>query len=121
MAQRKGAGVLLTTLGQRATPTAIPLAPAARVDLRACRGRPRRARAGDRAHGRESGSGKPTAVRAFVGSPDPTRCTVLYSAEPLIGITGFYREVLMQLGDAVPDVLALDGVGHPPCLRPGDE
>jgi general secretion pathway protein A len=50
----------------------------------------------------EIGSGKSTAVRAFVESLDPTRCTVLYSAHPLIGITGFYREVLLQLGEPVP-------------------
>jgi general secretion pathway protein A len=50
----------------------------------------------------EIGSGKSTAVRAFVESLDPTRYTVLYSAHPLIGITGFYREVLLQLGEPVP-------------------
>jgi type II secretory pathway predicted ATPase ExeA len=50
----------------------------------------------------EIGSGKSTAVRAFVESLDPTRYTVLYSAHPLIGISGFYREVLLQLSEPVP-------------------
>ncbi len=50
----------------------------------------------------EIGSGKSTAVRAFVDSLDPTRYTVIYTANPLIGITGFYREVLSALGESVP-------------------
>jgi len=50
----------------------------------------------------EIGSGKSTALRAFVDSLDPTRHTVVYTANPLIGITGFYREVLSQLGEPVP-------------------
>jgi len=50
----------------------------------------------------EIGSGKSTAVRAFVESLDPTRATVVYTANPLIGITGLYREMLGQLGEPVP-------------------
>ncbi len=50
----------------------------------------------------EIGSGKSTALRAFVDSLEPTRYTVVYTANPLIGITGFYREVLTQLGEPVP-------------------
>jgi type II secretory pathway predicted ATPase ExeA len=50
----------------------------------------------------EIGSGKSTAARAFVDSLDPTRYTVVYSANPLLGITGFYREVLSTLGEPVP-------------------
>ena len=50
----------------------------------------------------EIGSGKSTALRAFVDSLEPTRYTVVYTANPLIGITGFYREVLSQLGEPVP-------------------
>ncbi len=50
----------------------------------------------------EIGSGKSTALRAFVDGLDPTRYTVVYTANPLIGITGFYREVLSQLGEPVP-------------------
>ena len=50
----------------------------------------------------EIGSGKSTALRAFVDSLDPTRYTVVYTANPLIGISGFYREVLSQLGEPVP-------------------
>lgn len=49
----------------------------------------------------EIGSGKSTAVRSFVESLDPTRYTVVYTANPLIGITGFYREVLTLLGEPV--------------------
>ncbi len=50
----------------------------------------------------EIGSGKSTALRAFVDGLDPTRYTVVYTANPLIGITGFYNEVLTQLGEPVP-------------------
>ncbi len=50
----------------------------------------------------EIGSGKSTALRAFVESMDPTHYTVVYTANPLIGITGFYREGLLQLGEPVP-------------------
>jgi len=50
----------------------------------------------------EIGSGKSTALRAFVDNLDPTRYTVVYTANPLIGISGFYREVLAQLGEPVP-------------------
>src|SRR3989337_4599215 len=50
----------------------------------------------------EIGSGKSTALRAFVESLDPTHYAMVYTANPLIGVTGFYREVLLQLGEAVP-------------------
>lgn len=50
----------------------------------------------------EIGSGKSTSVRAFVDSLDPTRYTVVYTANPLIGSSGFYREVLTLLGEPVP-------------------
>ena len=50
----------------------------------------------------EIGSGKSTAVRAFVDSLDPTRTIVVYTANPLIGITGLYRDMLDQLGERVP-------------------
>ncbi len=49
----------------------------------------------------EVGSGKSTAVRAFVEGLDPTRYTVVYTANPCIGVTGFYREVLGQLGEPI--------------------
>src|SRR3970040_2526464 len=49
----------------------------------------------------EIGSGKSTAVRAFVDSLDPTRYTVVYTANPLIGITGFYRGALSQMCEHV--------------------
>lgn len=50
----------------------------------------------------EIGSGKSTAVRAFVDGLEPTRYLVIYTANPLIGISGFYREVLSALGENVP-------------------
>ncbi len=50
----------------------------------------------------EIGSGKSTALRAFVDGLDPTRYSVVYTANPLIGITGLYREVLSQLAEPVP-------------------
>ena len=50
----------------------------------------------------EIGSGKSTAVRAFVEGLDPTRYTVIYTANPLIGVSGFYREVLEALAEPVP-------------------
>lgn len=50
----------------------------------------------------EIGSGKSTAIRAFVESLDPTRTTVVYTANPLIGIAGLYREMLTALGERVP-------------------
>ena len=50
----------------------------------------------------EIGSGKSTALRAFVDGLDPTRSAVVYAANPLIGITGLYREMLTQLGEPVP-------------------
>src|SRR3970040_2117876 len=49
----------------------------------------------------EIGAGKSAAVRAFVDSLDPTRCTVVYTANPLIGITGFYRGALSQMCEHV--------------------
>jgi len=50
----------------------------------------------------EVGSGKSTAIRAFVESLEPSRYAVVYTANPLIGSTGFYREVLGILGVPVP-------------------
>ena len=50
----------------------------------------------------EVGSGKSTAVRAFAAGLDPNRFLVLYVANPTIGITGIYRELLTALGQQVP-------------------
>jgi general secretion pathway protein A len=50
----------------------------------------------------EVGSGKSTAVRSFVDSLDPTRYSAVYTANPLLGSSGFYREVLAQLGEPIP-------------------
>lgn len=50
----------------------------------------------------EVGSGKSTAVRAFAAGLDPNRYLVIYVANPTIGITGIYRELLAALGQQVP-------------------
>ncbi|MHB8153936.1 MAG: ExeA family protein [Bacillati bacterium] len=50
----------------------------------------------------EIGSGKSTAVRAFAAGLDPNRYLVLYVANPTIGITGIYRELLASLGHEAP-------------------
>mgnify|MGYP001335229439 CR=1 FL=1 len=47
----------------------------------------------------EIGSGKSTAVRAFAASLDFNRYLVMYLANPTTGITGLYRDLLLQLGD----------------------
>jgi len=47
----------------------------------------------------EVGSGKSTAVRAFAEGLEPARYAVMYFANPMIGITGLYRELLSQLGE----------------------
>lgn len=49
----------------------------------------------------EIGSGKSTAVRSFVQGLDANRYAVVYMANPLIGVSGFYREVLEQWGQPV--------------------
>ncbi|MBI2863945.1 MAG: ATP-binding protein [Chloroflexi bacterium] len=50
----------------------------------------------------EVGSGKSTAVRAFVEGLEPSQYTVVHATNPLVGSTGFYREVLGILGEPVP-------------------
>ena len=50
----------------------------------------------------EIGSGKSTAVRAFADGLDPNRYLVLYVANPTIGISGIYRELLCALGHEAP-------------------
>lgn len=48
------------------------------------------------------GSGKSTAVRAFAASLDFNRYLVLYLANPTTGMTGLYRDLLLQLGVEPP-------------------
>ena len=46
----------------------------------------------------ETGSGKSTAVRRFVASLDANRHFVIYLSNPLLGMSGLYREILTALG-----------------------
>lgn len=50
----------------------------------------------------EFGSGKSTAVRAFTASLDSNRYLVTYLANPTTGISGLYRELLLNLGHRPP-------------------
>lgn len=50
----------------------------------------------------EFGSGKSTAVRAFSASLDFNRYLVIYLTNPTTGITGLYRELLLNLGHQPP-------------------
>lgn len=46
----------------------------------------------------ETGSGKSTALRRFVASLDANRHFVIYLSNPLLGMSGLYREILTALG-----------------------
>jgi type II secretory pathway predicted ATPase ExeA len=50
----------------------------------------------------EIGCGKSTAVRAFAASLDFNRYLVIYLANPTTGMTGLYRDLLLQLGVEPP-------------------
>lgn len=50
----------------------------------------------------EVGSGKSTAVRAFIASLDPNRLVVLYLTLPLATPGALYRQLLMALNQPVP-------------------
>ena len=50
----------------------------------------------------EFGSGKSTAVRAFTDSLDFNRYLVIYLTNPTTGISGLYRELLLNLGRKPP-------------------
>jgi len=50
----------------------------------------------------EIGSGKSTAVRAFTAGLDFNRFLVIYLANPLLGISGLYRDLLLALGQQPP-------------------
>lgn len=46
----------------------------------------------------EIGSGKSTSIRRFVAQLDPNRYSVIYLANPLLGLSGIYRDLLAALG-----------------------
>jgi general secretion pathway protein A len=46
----------------------------------------------------ETGGGKSTALRRFTASLDSNRYFVIYLANPLLGLTGLYRDLLTALG-----------------------
>lgn len=50
----------------------------------------------------EIGSGKSTAVRSFAASLDANRYLVIYLANPLVGMTGLYRDLLLSMGHEPP-------------------
>jgi type II secretory pathway predicted ATPase ExeA len=50
----------------------------------------------------ETGCGKSTAVRRFTASLDTNRYTIIYLSNPLLGISGLYREFLSALGHEPP-------------------
>lgn len=50
----------------------------------------------------ETGSGKSTAVRRFVASLELSRHTVIYLANPILGLSGIYRDLLLTLGYEPP-------------------
>lgn len=50
----------------------------------------------------ETGSGKSTAIRRFVASIEPARHTVIYLANPILGLSGIYRDLLATLGHEPP-------------------
>ena len=50
----------------------------------------------------ETGCGKSTALRRFTAALDANRYFVIYLANPLLGLTGLYRELLAVLGYEPP-------------------
>lgn len=50
----------------------------------------------------EIGAGKSTALRSFVAGLDANRYLVCYLSNPLLGMTGFYRGLLLALGHEPP-------------------
>jgi type II secretory pathway predicted ATPase ExeA len=50
----------------------------------------------------ETGCGKSTAVRRFTASLDANRYLVIYLANPLLGVSGLYRDFLTALGHEPP-------------------
>ena len=50
----------------------------------------------------ETGCGKSTALRRFTAALDTNRFLVIYLSNPLLGLTGLYRELLTALGHEPP-------------------
>ena len=50
----------------------------------------------------ETGCGKSTALRRFTAALDTNRFFVIYLSNPLLGLTGLYRELLAALGHEPP-------------------
>jgi len=50
----------------------------------------------------ETGCGKSTSIRRFAASLDANRYFVIYLSNPLLGLTGLYRELLAALGHEPP-------------------
>jgi type II secretory pathway predicted ATPase ExeA len=50
----------------------------------------------------ETGCGKSTALRRFTAALDTNRFFVIYLSNPLLGLTGLYRELLTALGHEPP-------------------
>lgn len=50
----------------------------------------------------ETGSGKSTAIRRFAASLEPARHSVIYLANPTLGLSGIYRDLLSALGHEPP-------------------
>lgn len=50
----------------------------------------------------ETGCGKSTAVRRFTATLDPNRHFVIYLANPFMGLSGIYRDLLTSLGHETP-------------------
>ncbi len=50
----------------------------------------------------ETGSGKSTTIRRFTANLDPNRYFVIYLANPFLGLSGIYRDLLTTLGHETP-------------------
>lgn len=50
----------------------------------------------------ETGCGKSTALRCFTATLDTNRFFIIYLANPLLGLTGLYRDLLTALGHEPP-------------------
>jgi type II secretory pathway predicted ATPase ExeA len=50
----------------------------------------------------ETGCGKSTTLRRFIAALDANRFLVIYLSNPLLGLTGLYRELLAALGHEPP-------------------